>query len=224
MRDFIENCGHLKGLSASRKDYFAKYLEACMAQPCELGVSYGHFLKWLDGYPREDRYEPPADLAGLRQAAFANLLTKAVLDAWLMTNERSSGADRLALRKFNGESFAHDLIEAGLAPSFAHDEGIACHIPFDEHAAGEDTISVGSSNGVIFADREGYVIGVDAGWKDADADIPAKFDFAEYERHYGHGVPDAVDILDLGFASWDGEIVEPAHDWREMMAADLKQG
>jgi len=45
-----------------------------------------------------------------------------------------------------------------------------------------------------------------------------RFNIEEYCTHYGKGVPQDVDILDLGYWGKDGEYVEPAHDWRKDVA------
>lgn len=84
------------------------------------------------------------------------------------------------------------------------------------------TFTITSSNGIITADkRSGKVISIEE--YPGDCDDPyfktiSKFDVAEYSRFYSAGIPDSVDILDLGYF-YEGKkgtsYEEPAHDWRE---------
>ena len=76
-----------------------------------------------------------------------------------------------------------------------------------------------SSNGNVFADRDGNVIHLDESWKDAEPGcmIPLKFDLGEYRDYWQEEPKVCIDILDLGFAGNLGLIEPAAMEWRREM-------
>ena len=44
---------------------------------------------------------------------------------------------------------------------------------------------------------------------------PIKVDIYEYFDYYGESLPTTVDILDIGFTTLNGDIIDPDYYWRE---------
>ena len=52
---------------------------------------------------------------------------------------------------------------------------------------------------------------------------PIKVDVYEYFDYYGESLPSSVDVMDIGFTTLNGDIIEPDHQWREDIKYNVLQ-
>lgn len=218
-RKFIAFSNTFKDLPDGFRERVAGIFEKYFDQPIEAAVSFNRkdLKNWIQNYP--NHHDTLWDNCGKKYLA-QSLAFRTCLDMLVEIDRFWKGAGKLDASEVFGE-----LVNSGIIYVRA-DTGIKDKLLISP--SGNDYILVQSSMGNVYADREGNVKALDESWKEADerTAIPVKFDFEEFKEYWKEEVPDAVDILDLGFLAADGNCIAPDEDARQLIAeqrAEQKQ-
>ncbi len=89
-----------------------------------------------------------------------------------------------------------------------------------------DFLTVSGSHGSLFVDRATGEVAVYSRGTDCDGCDDCYYavrrvDLDEWRRHYGHELPDTLDILDCRLTLADGTVAEPEGDWRAEMRSEV---
>lgn len=227
--EFVADSGFFTGVSETEAETIAAILRKHLAKPviAPMPVDGHEFGRWLDAYPA--RKDDLVDLHGddeAHQNAVSLLLGMAhsrVGDIFLDIQTVWSGASRVKPEFLYQALREKDLlVERVVACDLS--SRVEALFGADIDYADPGIVQVCSSNGDVYADRTGKVVSISPDWRNADVGvaIPLKFDFPEYEEYWNEALPASFDILDLGFASSDGECVRPAMDWREDVRRNME--